>query len=436
MRVADAIEARGEDGTWISVVSREDLLAAAQAIENRPGARALPLYGVPFGVKDSIDVAGVATTLACPDYAYRAERSAPAIARLLDAGALYIGKTNLDQFATGLNGTRTPYPIPRSVFGNEMISGGSSSGSAVAVALGQVPFAVATDTAGSGRVPAALNGVVGFKPSRGLISAVGLVPACKSLDCITVMAGCIDDVDRVLDIVAATDDDDPWSRPRGPRHSGKTIRLGLPPESDLDFFGDAHMQAAHLDVRNRLERGGWSTVEIGLRPFLDAGALLYQGPWVAERLVEFADFLAAKPDSIHPVVRDILRSGEKYTAVDAFRAQQRLQELRAEVSRLWRDADVLLVPTIGTTFTVDQVLARPIECNTMLGHYTHFGNLLDLVGVAVPMGLTADGRPVSVMVLGPALADDTVLHIAAKLLDEPRAHTSVTTAAHVLEETP
>ncbi len=436
MRVADAIEARGEDGTWISVVSREDLLAAAQAIENRPGARALPLYGVPFGVKDSIDVAGVATTLACPDYAYRAERSAPAIARLLDAGALYIGKTNLDQFATGLNGTRTPYPIPRSVFGNEMISGGSSSGSAVAVALGQVPFAVATDTAGSGRVPAALNGVVGFKPSRGLISAVGLVPACKSLDCITVMAGCIDDVDRVLDIVAATDDDDPWSRPRGPRHSGNAIRLGLPPESDLDFFGDAHMQAAHLDVRNRLERGGWSTVEIGLRPFLDAGALLYQGPWVAERLVEFADFLAAKPDSIHPVVRDILRSGEKYTAVDAFRAQQRLQELRAEVGRLWRDADVLLVPTIGTTFTVDQVLARPIECNTMLGQYTHFGNLLDLVGVAVPMGLTTDGRPVSVMVLGPALADDTVLTVAAKLLDEPRAHTSVTTAAHVLEETP
>ena len=188
-RVADAIASRGDDGTWLSVVPRDQLLAAAGEIEKRPGARTLPLYGVPFGVKDSIDVEGVPTTLSCPDYAYVASTTAPAVRRLLDAGALYVGKTNLDQFATGLNGTRTPYTVPRSVYGGEMISGGSSSGSALAVALGQVPFAVATDTAGSGRVPAALNGVVGFKPSRGLISTVGLVPACRSLDCISVMAG-------------------------------------------------------------------------------------------------------------------------------------------------------------------------------------------------------------------------------------------------------
>src|SRR3954447_15960186 len=250
-RVADAIAARGDDGTWLSTVPRDELLAAAKAIENRPGARALPLYGVPFGVKDSIDVEGVPTTLSCPDYAYVATSTAPCIQRLLDAGALYVGKTNLDQFATGLNGTRTPYTVPRSVFGGDMISGGSSSGSALAVALGQVPFAVATDTAGSGRVPAAMNGIVGFKPSRGVISTVGLVPACKSLDCISLMAGSIDDVDRVFDVVAGRDDADPWSRDRGPRHrTGSTLRVGLPAVDELEFFGDEAMRTAHLALRN------------------------------------------------------------------------------------------------------------------------------------------------------------------------------------------
>jgi allophanate hydrolase len=420
LRVADSIAARGDDGTWISTVPRDELLAAANQIENRPGARTLPLYGVPFGVKDSIDVAGIPTTLACPDYAYVAATTAPAVRRLLDAGALYVGKTNLDQFATGLNGTRTPYTVPRSVYGGEIISGGSSSGSALAVALGQVPFAVATDTAGSGRVPAALNGVVGFKPSRGLISTVGLVPACKSLDCISVMAGCIDDVDRVVDVMIARDDDDAWSRDRGPRHGGAPIRVGLPPIDELDFFGDAAMCNAHSGFRDQLARQT-SIVDVSLEPFLAAGSLLYQGPWVAERLVVFGDFLAEHPESIHPVVRDIFRGGEKYTAVDAFSALQRLQELKAQVGRLWKTMDVLVVPTIGTTFTVDEVLARPIDCNTMLGHYTHFGNLLDLLGVALPLGVTVDGRPFSATLLGPALSDDTALQLAAQLLDEPRA---------------
>lgn len=424
-RVADAIAARGDDGTWLSTVPRDELLAAAAEIEQRPGARTLPLYGVPFGVKDSIDVAGIPTTLSCPDYAYVATETAPAVQRLLDAGALYVGKTNLDQFATGLNGTRTPYTVPRSVYGNGLISGGSSSGSALAVALGQVPFAVATDTAGSGRVPAALNGVVGFKPSRGLISTVGLVPACKSLDCISLMAGCIDDVDRVRAVMVARDDDDPWSRDAGPGYAGAPLRVGLPPTEQLEFFGDDEMRAAHLDFRAKLSRQV-DVVEVSLEPFLAAGELLYQGPWVAERLVEFGDFLAERPDSIHPVVRDIFRSGEKYTAVDAFAALQKLQELKAIVGRLWQHLDVLVVPSIGTTFTVDDVLARPIECNTMLGHYTHFGNLLDLLGVAVPLGVTGSGRPYGATLLGAARTDDTVLQFAAQVLDEPRAMASST----------
>lgn len=418
-RVADAIAARGDDGTWLSTEPRDQLIAAAEAIERRPGARTLPLYGVPFGVKDSIDVAGRPTTLSCPDYAYIASTTAPAVQKLLDAGALYVGKTNLDQFATGLNGTRTPYTIPRSVYGGEMISGGSSSGSALAVALGQVPFAVATDTAGSGRVPAALNGVIGFKPSRGLISTVGLVPACRSLDCLSVMAGCIDDVDRVLDVMVGRDDADPWSRDRGPRHPGRPVRIGVPPQDELEFFGDDEMRLAHKAFREQLSRVHPVT-EVSLAPFLAAGTLLYQGPWVAERLVEFGDFLAAHPDSIHPVVRDILEGGLSYTAVDAFAALQKLQELKAVVARLWQGMDVLVVPTIGTTFTVDEVLTAPVECNTVLGHYTHFGNLLDLLGAAIPVGVTAGGRPCGAMLLGPALTDDTVLQLAAQILDEPR----------------
>lgn len=419
-RVADAIAARGDDGTWLSPVPRDALIAAAEEIERLSGARTLPLYGVPFGVKDSIDVAGHPTTLSCPDYSYVATATAPAVQKLLDAGALYVGKTNLDQFATGLNGTRTPHTIPLSVYGGGMISGGSSSGSALAVALGQVPFAVATDTAGSGRVPAALNGVVGFKPSRGLISTVGLVPACKSLDCLSVMAGSVDDVDRVLDIMVGRDDGDPWSRDRGPRFSGGVIRVGLPPESELEFFGDDGMRGAHLAFRDHLARTH-TTVDVSLKPFLAAGSLLYQGPWVAERLVEFGDFLADHPDSIHPVVRQIFEGGQKYSAVDAFAALQKLQKLKAVVGRLWQDVDVLVLPTIGTTFTVDEVLAAPIDCNTMLGHYTHFGNLLDLLGAAIPLGVTTDGRPYSAMLLGNALADDTVLQLAAEILDEPRS---------------
>lgn len=432
-RVADAIAARGDDGTWLSTVPRGQLLAAAEEIEKRPGARTLPLYGVPFGVKDSIDVAGVPTTLACPDYAYVATSTAPAVQRLLDAGALYVGKTSLDQFATGLNGTRTPHPIPRSVYGSDLISGGSSSGSALAVALGQVPFAVATDTAGSGRVPAALNGVIGYKPSRGLISTVGLVPACKSLDCISVMAGSIDDVDRVFGVMAGRDDRDPWSRDRGPRYAGCPIRVGLPPAEELEFFGDSAMRDAHMAFRAQVSRVG-TVVEVSLEPFLAAGALLYQGPWVAERLVVFGDFLAAQPDSIHPVVREILQGGQKYTAVDTFAALQRLAELKATVDRLWRTTDVLVVPTIGTTFTVPEVLAAPIECNTKLGHYTHFGNLLDLLGIAIPLGTTPDGRPFSAMLLGAAQTDDTVLQFAANLLDEPREPSYPAPATSTAEE--
>jgi len=403
---------RGDDGTWITVADRDDLLAQASRLQSDPRAADLPLYGIPFGVKDSIDVAGWPTTLACPGYAYVAERTAPVVQRLLDAGAILIGKNNLDQFATGLNGTRTPYSIPRSVFGQDLISGGSSSGSALAVALGEVPFTVATDTAGSGRVPPALNGILGFKPSRGLISTVGLVPACRSLDCISLIANSAADLRFVFDIVAAPDDRDPWSRPRGRTTTDPTaIRVGLPDFADLEFFGDRPMAAAHADARRQVA-DRFATVEVALDPFTQAGDLLYSGPWVAERLAEFGSFLAEHPDDVLPVIATIISGGARFDAVDVFRAQYRLAELKAIVARLFTTMEVLVLPTIGTTFTVPEVLADPITTNTRLGHYTHFGNLLDLCAIAVPAGITSDGRPASVMVLGPALSDDTVLAVA------------------------
>src|SRR6476661_7964843 len=250
--VLDRIAERGDDGTWITVGDRSELLARAAGLDADPTARELPLYGIPFGVKDSIDIAGWPTTLACPGYGYVARDTAPVVQRLTDAGAVLIGKTNLDQFATGLNGTRTPYPIPRSVFGHELISGGSSSGSALAVALGEVPFTVGTDTAGSGRVPPALNGIVGFKPSRGLISTVGLVPACRSLDCLSLIGSTVSDLADVFDVVAAHDRRDPYARTR--RRDGLdplTLRVGLPPMGELEFFGDEPMRRAHHEARSQ-----------------------------------------------------------------------------------------------------------------------------------------------------------------------------------------
>ena len=407
------IAARGDDGVWISVADAETVGRRCAELAEIGVTDDLPLYGIPFGVKDSIDIAGWPTTLACPAYAYEATATAPVVSRLLDAGAVLIGKTNLDQFATGLNGTRTPYGIARSVYGQGIISGGSSSGSASAVALGEVPFTVATDTAGSGRVPPALNEILGYKPSRGLISAVGLVPACRSLDCISLIAGRTADLATVFDVVAAPDPRDPWSRTR--MHPDPApITIGLPDVTALSFFGDDAMATAHDHVRESVA-ATFAATTIDLEPFLAAGELLYQGPWVAERYVEFGDFLDEHADDMVPVVRDIIAGGARFTAVDVFRAQYRLAELKTVVARTFESVDLIMVPTIGTTYTVEQVLADPVNTNTVLGHYTHCGNLLDPCGIAVPAGTTSDGRPVSCMLLGPALRDDVLLRAAAVL---------------------
>jgi allophanate hydrolase len=388
-----------EDGVWISTFTAAELHDRADRIDPE-----LPLAGVTFAVKDNIDVAGLPTTAACPDFAYTPQRSAPVVQRLLDAGAIAVGKTNLDQFATGLTGARSPYGTPESVFGGGLISGGSSSGSAVAVANGTVDFALGTDTAGSGRVPAALNGIVGIKPTRGLLSTLGVVPACRSLDCVSVFARDLGTAGRAMGAAAGHVAGDPYSR-TGNRPLILNPRVAVP--ESLDFFGDAGQEKAFARFTGDL------SVDVG--PLLEAGDLLYRGPWVAERLADLGDFLEANPGAVLPVTRQILQTGYAFSAVDAFQAQHRLRELKLAAREIWRHADVLVLPTIGTTYTHAEIAADPIGRNLDLGRYTQFANLLDMAAVTVPNGFTADGRPASLTLFGPAFSDDTLALYARSL---------------------
>ncbi|GAA1296347.1 allophanate hydrolase [Planotetraspora silvatica] len=402
------IRERGDDGVWISLRPEAEVLASL-------GDPGLPLYGIPFSVKDNIDVAGMPTTAACPAFTYRPPVSAPLVDRLVAAGAVLIGKNNLDQFATGLTGSRSPYGSCESPLVPGLVSGGSSSGSAVAVGAGLVTFSIGTDTAGSGRVPAVMTGTVGLKPSRGLVSTLGIVPACASLDCPSVFALSVADAAAVLSVIAGFEPADPWSRPISPlpvpSGAGGRLRIGLPDKAE--FFGDRAAAAGFAEAAARLAALGHDLVPVDLSPFLAAGRLLYEGPWVAERLAAVGDFVAAHPDDAHPVTARVLATGRDITGADTFRGLHRLRELRALTRRTWAEIDLLAVPTVPTTFTLDEVAADPIGRNSMLGHYTTFANLLDLAAVAVPAGTTATGRPHGVTVLAPAGSDALLADLAA-----------------------
>jgi allophanate hydrolase len=424
--VLDRIAARGEDRVWITVRPSGELLAEAGELARRwPGPDGRPpLFGVPIAVKDNIDVAGLATTAGCPGYAYQPADSAPLIMRLQAAGAIIIGKTNLDQFATGLSGTRSPYGACESPLVPGLISGGSSSGSAVAVAAGLVPVAIGTDTAGSGRVPAALTGTVGLKPSRGLVSTLGMVPACASLDCPSIFATSVEDALAILAVIAAPEPGDPWSRrlplpaaaagpDAGAIPAGGPVRIGVPREPT--FYGDDAAAEAFSAVTGRLAEAGYQLTGVDLDPFLAAGRLLYDGPWVAERLAAVGDFAERHPGLVHPITLQILRSGHRFDAVDAFRGLYRLRELRAQTAPAWAAMDVLAVPTVPTTFTIAEMLADPIHRNTVLGTYTTFTNLLDLAAIALPAGRTAAGRPHGITLLAPAGQDAWLGRLAAEL---------------------
>jgi allophanate hydrolase len=417
-----SIERKSLPGIWIHRVPGESLRHAARLIEGRQKAGAdLPLYGIPFAVKDNIDVEGIPTTAACPDFTYTARRTATVVNRLVAAGALLIGKTNLDQFATGLVGTRSPYGIPVNPFDERRVAGGSSSGSAVAVARGEVSFALGTDTAGSGRVPAAFNNLVGLKPSCGVLSTHGLVPACRSLDCISVFALTCEDARLVAKVSAGYDAQDPYSRPEAgtvswaERGVSPGFLFWVPRPEDVAAHCDEPTRRAFEIAVAHLEALGGRPRWIDLSPFFEAARLLYGGPWIAERLEGLEDFILQKPDALLPVTRGIFETGGIWKATELFTAQHRLEALKRSVSPLWENAAVLLLPTAPIFPRIDEVEADPVGLNTKLGAYTNFVNLLDLAAVAVPTGMRSDGLPSGATLVGPWGADAQLLSIASLL---------------------
>nr|WP_299811006.1 allophanate hydrolase [Tardiphaga sp.] len=427
------IRAHGDPAIFITLRDEAEALAEAVALAAKDAAT-LPLYGVPVAVKDNIDVAGLPTTAACPAYAYTPTRDASAVARLRAAGAIIIGKTNLDQFATGLVGVRSPYGIPKNAVRDDLIPGGSSSGSAVAVSAGLVPLSLGTDTAGSGRVPAMLNNIVGLKPSLGLIPTAGVVPACRTLDCVSIFTLTVDDAVAALDVMGGYDVKDPYSRQRpvgALTEFPKALRLGVPRNGQLIFFGDTVSEKAYGDALKRWTALGATLVEFDLEPFYETARLLYDGPWVAERLLVIRDLLASAPDAIHPVTREITIAGARLSATDTFAALYKLQGLKRTAEAAFADIDALVLPTAPTAYTTAQVLANPIELNSRLGTYTNFVNLLDLCGLALPSAMRADGIPFGITLLAPGGHDaqlasfgrafhaDTKLPLGGKKLPQP-----------------
>jgi allophanate hydrolase len=416
--VYDRIEAYGDRATFISLLSRDQAIDAANAL----GAwnAELPLWGIPCAIKDNIDAAGFDTTIACPEASYVPESDAPAVAALRAAGAIIVGKTNLDQFATGLNGTRSPYGVPRSPWREDLIPGGSSSGSGVAVAAGLVSFALGTDTAGSGRVPAAMGGIVGLKPSRGLVSARGVYPACASLDCVSVFALTVADASAVAAVIAGEDELDPFSRelslpPATPAPMPPAgVRLAVPDSDSLDFFGDTDFREAWLTVLDALRGAGVTLVPVSLEDFFAAGAMLYGGAWLAERHAALKPMLDRAPQAVEPTVREIVSRGADVTAGEVFSSLQDLRALQRSARRTLSEVDALLTPTVSGVFTVQQMLADPIEANQRLGRFTTFTNLLDLCAIALPMAVV-DGVPFGVTVQALAGSDARLAELATSV---------------------
>ena len=414
--VLERVSRRGDDKVWIDLVPRAQLEARAAELELRSPAE-LPLYGVPFAIKDNIDLAGRPTTAACPDYAYTPNVNATVVQRLLDAGAIAIGKTNLDQFATGLVGTRSPYGAPANAFDPRYISGGSSSGSAIAVAAGLVSFALGTDTAGSGRVPAAFNNLVGVKPTRGLLSTRGVVPACRSLDCVSVFALTVHDAEMVLGLAQGFDRDDPFSR-EDPGAAGKIADrfvFGVPRAADLEFFGDKEARRLFDQAIARMESLGGTRVEIDFGPFVETARLLYEGPWVAERWLVARELLERKPEALLPVTRRVIERGAKPSAADAFAAYYRLRKLKRDTETIWQRIALLVTPTAGTIYTLQEVNADPVALNSRLGHYTNFVNLLDLSALALSAGFRQDGLPFGITLTAPAFHDHALCALGRRV---------------------
>lgn len=401
---------------WIQRLTLAEMLAYAQKLEGQDIA-SLPLYGIPFAIKDNIDLANIPTTAACPEYAYTPTKSATVVQKLIDAGAIPIGKTNLDQFATGLVGTRSPYGAVKNSFDPEYISGGSSAGSAVAVALGMASFSLGTDTAGSGRVPAAFNNLVGHKPTCGLLSTHGVVPACRTLDCVSIFTLTAADAATVLESAQGFDAEDAYSRKAGSAITALSnhFTFGVPKLEQLAFFGNPETPMLFQQAIKQLEAIGGKAVEIDFAPFLETARLLYEGPWVAERYAAIREFFETKPDAIFPVTKLIIGGAVKFNAVDTFNAYYKLKALQRKSEAIWNDIDVMVTPTAGTIYKIAEVNEAPVVCNSNLGYYTNFMNLLDLSATAVPTGFQENGLPFGITLCAPAFKDTQLLKLAAGL---------------------
>jgi allophanate hydrolase len=398
---------------WINLVPEEESLVAAEALTD---AAMAPLFGIPFAIKDNLDAARLPTTAGCPAFSYIAEKDSTVVKRLKSAGGILIGKTNLDQFATGLVGVRTPYGACSTVFHSEYISGGSSSGSAVAVAAGLLSFALGTDTAGSGRVPAAFNNIVGLKPTRGILSTEGLVRACRSLDCISLFCLTAEDAETVFSVAASYDRGDCYSRHLpAAEHLPSNYRIGIPATHDLGPV-DQGYRTLFMEAEQRLSSLGHTLIEVDVTPLLKTAQLLYGGPWVAERFAAVGQFVKEHREQVHPVVRDIILGGEKYSAVDAFNAFYALEEFRQQASILWNAVDILLLPTAPDIYRIEEIENDPVALNSRLGTFTNFVNLLDFAAIAVPAGFRADGLPFGVMFVGQTFSDRLLIALSKSYL--------------------
>ncbi|MCZ8314206.1 allophanate hydrolase [Phreatobacter sp.] len=412
------IAAVDDPGIFIHLRPEADVVAEASRLPAFDPVR-YPLWGIPVAVKDNIDVAGLPTTAACPAFAFVPQRSATAVEKLVAAGAIVIGKTNLDQFATGLVGVRSPYPVPRNAFDPARVPGGSSSGSAVAVAQGIVPLSLGTDTAGSGRVPAGLNDLVGLKPSVGAISTRGVLPACRTLDCVSVFAHDTADAFLAYAVMRGYDAEDAFSRPivaDDPATAAPLTRLGLPRMADRLFFGDGAMAGAYDAALGLVRPLASATVDVDLTPFFAVAKLLYEGPWVAERHAAMRAFLATNAGDVHPVTRQIVGAAERFSATDAFEGLYRLAELRRVCDTVWDSVDVIAVPTAPIFPSLADLAADPIGPNSRLGTYTNFVNLLDLSALAVPGPFRADGLPAGITLIGPRGADAALARLGAAFM--------------------
>lgn len=418
-QIKERIDAHADNPIWIYVLSESELEPYLKRLESCE-TDTLPLYGVPFAIKDNIDLEGVATTAACEEYSYIPKESAFVVQQLIDAGAIPVGKTNLDQFATGLVGTRSPYGACQNSIDPKYISGGSSSGSAVSIALDMAIFSLGTDTAGSGRVPAAFNNLVGLKPSKGVLSTSGVVPACRSLDCVSIFAKSTEDAQKVFDVAASFDTEDPYSRvlPETEDAGARAFRFAIPQKDQLKFFGDSEAEALYHEAVKTFEEMGGKAVEIDFSPMLDAANLLYYGPWVTERYIAVQEMIETKPESFIEVTKTIIESGKTKSAEDYFNAEYKIKTYKRQADLTLADIDFALTPTTGTIYTIDEVNADPIQLNTNLGYYTNFMNLLDFSAYAVPAGFRENGLPFGVTLFADAFEDRKLMQIGESYIQK------------------